>query len=98
MAETAIVTSVCSGICYGHIPPITMVGSVITGLTTKQITNCDASRVSDFVMGACGHIGVIISGNSTVKVGDNDQSRVGDAFSGVFTGVIISGAAKHETA
>ena len=97
MSASAIVSSIGVGICKGHIPPIPMTGVVITGAGSKQIENNDAAIVSSIVMGHCGHFGTIISGAGDVEVEGQDQAVVGSPFTGIFSGVITTGAATHET-
>lgn len=97
MAKTAVTTSVGVGTCIGHIPPIPMIGVVISGSSVKIVEGNGVARVGDVVLGLCGHTGVISEGSSSVKVEGENQSRVGDVFVGVFSGSITTGASNHET-
>jgi uncharacterized Zn-binding protein involved in type VI secretion len=87
MPASAIVSSIGTGVCYGHPPflSIPMIGVVITGSEDKQIENNGAARVSDIVMGHCGHIGVIVSGEANVNVDSENQAIVGSSFNGIFS-------------
>ena len=95
--KTAFITSVGVGICVCHMIPIPMVGVVITASTDKKVENNGAARVTDIVIGKCGHIGVLISGSSMVKSSGLDQTTVTSPFTGCFSGVIVSGASSHST-
>ena len=94
MASSAIISSLGAGVCLIHGP---MVGIVVTGAGTKIIENNSAARVSDFIMGYCGDIGILVSGESTVTVENQNQSTIGSSFSGIFSGVITTGAITHNT-
>ena len=98
MSASANGSSVCVGICYGHITPIPMTGVPITSSSDKLIENFGAARETDIVLGLCGHVGVIISSQSATKVNNLAQATVGDIFVGIFTGTIMTGAATHNTA
>ena len=99
MPPTAIVTSIGTGLCYGHPPtvPIPMTGFVITGSPNKYIETQPAARITDLVMGYCGHIGILVTGFPTVNVNTLQQCIVGSNFTGVFIGIIVTGAATHTT-
>lgn len=97
MAESCIVSSVATGMCYGHTPPIPMIGTVSTGSSLKNITNFNSGRISDVIIGHCGHGGVIVTGNDSVLVEHQCQARVGDSFTGIFSGVITTGGSNHIT-
>ena len=97
MSKTARITDIGVGICVCHIVPIPMTGVIITGAGNKKVENQLTARITDIVLGYCGHTGVIITGNSTLEVANQSQSRIGDDFTGCFNGVIMTGAGTSTT-
>ena len=81
------------GICCAHNGCISMVGNLITGASTVLAENSQVSRIGDIMLGNCGHIGIMITGSSTVVAEGSPLCRIGDQFSGIFSGVVVSGAA-----
>lgn len=83
------------GICCCHppIPCIGMSGMLVTGSGDVSAENSNVSRISDVMLGFCGHVGVMVAGSPTVQANNLPVVRVGDPFVGCFTGVVVSGAA-----
>lgn len=87
------------GICCCHSDPpcIPMVGPLITASTNTSINGLGAARLTDIVIGACGHPGVMITSSTTAKVNGLGAVRVGDFFTGCFTGTIVTGSPNQIT-
>lgn len=84
--------SVCVGICSCHTPsPIPMTGRLLTTSSDFLAGASGAGRMTDIIIGYCGHTGTIISGSSKSFINGLPAARVGDRFSGCFTGTIITG-------
>lgn len=96
MSNSAYLTSVGVGICFGH-PPfifIPMIGTVITGSPNVKAESLNVGYNTSIVLGYCGHIGIIVTGASKTKVNGLDKSYIGSTFTGIFNGVITTGASK----
>ena len=78
--------------CHSHPPCIPMVGLIVTGSATTNIEGSNASRITDIVVGACGHIGILFTSSSNINIEGLNSVRVGDHFTGCFTGIIVTGA------
>jgi len=93
MSSCATLTSIGSGLCFGHPPvvPIPMMGTIITGSSTVKAGSLGCGYTTSIVLGYCGHVGIIVDGSSTSKANGLGKARVGSNFTGIFTGVIISG-------
>jgi hypothetical protein len=93
MTDAAIIGSVGVGICAGHppLPPIPMVGTIITGSPTVKSSNISCAYNTSIVLGACGHVGIIVTSSSVVDINSLDKSKVGSTFVGIFTGTITTG-------
>lgn len=97
MAAVALVLiSICTGICPAHppLPPIPVVGIIITGSPDHTIEgSAVASSGISIVVCNCGHSGVIISSlNPTNLTNGLPKASVGSLFTGVPTGVVITGS------
>lgn len=97
MSSVSNIASIGCGICCCHppIPCIGMVGMLITGAQTQTTEGSSTSRVGDIVLGNCGHIGVMVSGNPIYISEGSPVVSIGDAFSGCFTGTLVTGANTH---
>ena len=82
------------GVCCCHCPAccISMAGTVVTGSGDDITDNSPTARLSDIVIGFCGHLATIVTGSSTVFTDNLNEARVGDTFVGCFTGTIVSGS------
>jgi len=80
------------GICVCHVPPIPMIGFLITGAGTELSEDPPPSRIGDVILAICGHTGIMIQGSPDTIVENSPTSRVGDAFTGCFIGVLVTGA------
>ena len=98
MPASATMTSIGSGLCFGHPPtiPIPMMGTIITGSPTVKAGGLGSGFTTSIVLGYCGHVGIIIDGSATSKANSLSKARVGSNFTGIFMGVIITGMATIE--
>jgi len=96
--QIATITSVGSGVCWCHPPisPIPMTGLIITGAAKTDAEGKAMSRITDILIGNCGHIGMIITGSSKIETEGLSQARVTDQFIGCFQGVIVTGCVRTE--
>ena len=97
MPQSSKLTVIGVGVCVCHPVPIPMTGMIVTGAATKQIENLLAARITDVMLGFCGHPGIMVTGSSTVTVENQQQCKIGDNFVGCFTGVVVTGAGTHTT-
>lgn len=93
MTSAAKIGSVGVGICAGHppLPPIPMVGTIITGSPNVKAGNISCAYNTSIVLGTCGHVGIIVTSSSTVNINNLNKARVGSTFVGIFTGTITTG-------
>lgn len=86
-------TSICVGTCCCHppIPCIPMTGYLLTSSSDVLCGPSGAGRMTDLVIGYCGHTGIIITGSSGVTMNGLPAARQFDTFSGCFSGTIITG-------
>lgn len=94
MPQDARIGDIGVGVCCCHSSPIcvSMSGPLITGLYTVRSNGSPTSRLGDIVLGHCGHIGLMITASSNVRAGGINSSRLTDAFTGCFSGMIVTGA------
>lgn len=87
------------GTCCCHSGPtcIGMTGILITGSPDVFTEGLQNSRVTDIMLGGCGHVGIMVTGSPTVNINGLGAVRLTDTFTGCFTGVIVSGASKTFT-
>lgn len=78
--------------CHPPIPCIGMSGIIITGASTVFAEDSNVSRITDIVLGFCGHTGILVSGSPNVFAEALNTVRIGSAFVGCFTGTIVTGA------
>jgi hypothetical protein len=99
MAKVARMTDMWSGICCCHSKPpcIGMQGTIITASPTHTSGNLNVGRLSDMVMGFCGHVGTIVTASSLNISNGLGKARVGDQVSGCTIGQIITGNSTHDT-
>jgi hypothetical protein len=86
-------TSLGVGTCFCHPVPIPMTGLVFTASHNTFAEKTGAARLTDMVLGFCGHTGIIITGANKTFVNNLNSARVTSNFSGCFVGVIVTGAA-----
>ena len=93
MPSSSRVTDLGVGVCICNVLPSTipMTGALILGSGDVIDNYHGVSRVTDVILGFCGHIGVMSSGSGTVYANGLQQCRVGDPFVGCFVGALITG-------
>jgi len=82
--------------CHPPIPSIPMTGILITGSNDTLDNSISACRLTDIVLGACGHVGIMITSSSTAIINNLGAVRIGDQFAGCFTGIIVTGSPDTE--
>ena len=95
MKELSIGIGICC--CHPPIPCIPMSGPILTGSGDAQCNSKGIARLSDIVIGYCGHTGVLITSSSTVGTNSRGNVRIGDQFVGCFSGTIITGSSNTVT-
>jgi len=80
------------GECFCHPPQqsIPMEGIIVTCSRDTLINNFGAARITDIVIGNCGHIGLIVSGSGNIKINNLDAARIGDSVVGDLVGIICT--------
>ncbi len=74
-----------------------MTGPILTGSPTVRATGMGIARLSDIVIGGCGHTGILVSASGSVRSTGRGNVRVGNTFVGCFTGTIVSGSPNVNT-
>jgi uncharacterized Zn-binding protein involved in type VI secretion len=69
-----------------------MGGTIVTSSSNTTANSLGVARLTDIVVGYCGHIGIIVSASGDIKVNDLGMARVGDAVVGCLTGIISTGS------
>lgn len=82
MPSSARLTDLAVGVCICHDSPMGMVGHIITGSPNVKINGLQSARLTDTVLGACGHTGTIVSASGNVIVNGLGDARIGDAVVG----------------
>lgn len=87
-------TDVGVGICCCHppIPCIGMTGILVTASPNVYCNTLGSARLTDIMLGACGHIGIMVTGSTTVYTNGLPEVRLTDFFTGCFTGIVVTGS------
>lgn len=85
-------TDIGVGVCYCHHHPRDTVGQVITCSPNVFCNSLGVARLTDIVLGDCGHIGELVTGSPTVFANGLSLSRITDHFEGCFVGELVSGS------
>lgn len=90
----ARMTDVGVGTCCCHHDPtcIGMSGVIITSSSNDNSNGLGMARMTDIVLGGCGHIGVLVTGSPSVFGNGLSSSRLTDFFTGCFFGTIVTGS------
>lgn len=99
MPSVARIGDMWVGICCCHppIPCIGMSGTIITGSGNAKSGGPSVGRLTDIVIGFCGHPGTIVSASGKNFTNALGKARVGDAVTGCTIGTIITGNPTHTT-
>ena len=92
MSEIARLTDIFAGVCVCHLAPIPMGGTIITASGDTNANQLGIARLTDIVLGYCGHIGMIVSASGDINVNDLGMARRGDAVAGCLIGAIVTGS------
>jgi len=92
MAKIARLTDLFDGICTCHSTPIPMKGTIVTASENVKINGLGVARLTDVVLGQCGHTGKIVSASENMNANGLGIARVGDAVDGCLKGVIVTGS------
>lgn len=90
----ARLTDLFAGICCCHciICCIGMSGVVITASPNTNVNNLGTARLTDIVLGFCGHTGVIVSGSPNVQTNNLHNAHLTSSVVGCLIGTIITGS------
>jgi len=99
MPANARVSDLWVGICICHppLPVIGMSGTIITGSDNVKVNSLSQARLSDIVIGYCGHPGSIVTASGNVDANSMGAARIGDAVSGCVIGTIVTGSGNVDT-
>jgi uncharacterized Zn-binding protein involved in type VI secretion len=97
MPASARLTDIWAGICCCHppIPCIPMAGPIITGSPNDKSGGLSTARLTDTVIGYCGHPGIIVSASANCKANSLGKARIGDTVTGCTIGNIVTGSPNH---
>lgn len=90
--NSARLTDIGCGVCCCHGVCIPMCGIIITGSPDVFINNLPSARITDIVLGFCGHIGIIVTGSPDTYVNNLNKARITDLYVGCMIGVIVTGS------
>jgi len=99
MAAVCRLTDLWSGICCCHSDPdcIPMAGPIITASGNASSVALAQARLTDMVIGYCGHPGTIVTSSGRNFTNTLGKARVGDQVTGCTIGNLITGAPRHTT-
>ena len=99
MPSDARFSDVFVGICFCHppIPVIPSTGMILTSAPTVYTDCLGQARMSDIVLGFCGHIGMIATGSGSTYTNNLPEARVGDTVVGSIIGNIMTGSPQSFT-
>jgi uncharacterized Zn-binding protein involved in type VI secretion len=94
MPGNARLSDVWVGICLCHppIPVIGMSGVIVTASPNVNVNSLGQARMTDVVIGYCGHPGSIVSASGDTITNNLGTARVGDAVAGCVIGTIVTGS------
>ena len=99
MAKVSRVTDRWMGICCCHppIPCIGMGGKIATGSSDHESSSLKVARLTDIVIGYCGHIGKIATVSTVNKTNSLGKATIGSQVIGCTIGKVITGNPTHDT-
>jgi len=97
MPSSARLSDLWVGICCCHSKPtcIQMAGPIITGSPNDNSGGLAQARLTDMVIGYCGHTGSIVSAASYCNANSLGKARIGDKVVGCVIGNIVTGSPNH---
>ena len=99
MPSQARIGDLWTGICCCHSDPtcIDMQGIIVSSSGNHVSGILGVARLTDIVMGNCGHYGTIVTGSGKSFTNNLGKARVGDQVSGCTIGQIVTGNGSHQT-
>ena len=99
MPSVSRIGDIWTGICCCHPPApcISMSGPIIIGSPNQSSSGFKVSRLSDMVIGYCGHPGKIVTSSINNFSNGLGKARIGDTVTGCTIGKIITGNNLHQT-
>lgn len=99
MPKVSRVTDRWTGICCCHppFPCIPMGGKIIVGSSDSKSTGLANGRISDMVIGDCGHTGKIVTGSGSNITNTLGKATIGSQVTGCTIGKVITGSPTHDT-
>ena len=97
MPANSRISDIGVGICCCHLECIGMTGMLVTGSHNVTVEDSPQSRLTDIVLGFCGHVGIMVTGSPDTDINGMAESRVTDVFTGCFTGILVTGASTVNT-
>ena len=84
MPGNARFSDIWVGICICHppIPVVGMAGPIVTASPNVITNNLGQARLTDVVIGFCGHPGIIVSASGDTNVNSLGTARIGDTVVG----------------
>lgn len=99
MPKVARITDIWAGICCCHVDPtcIGMAGPIITGSPNANSGGLSVGRLTDMVIGYCGHPGNIVTASTLNTTNALGKARIGDSVAGCTIGNIVTGNPTHDS-
>jgi len=97
MPRVARITDMWTGICCCHTGCIAMTGRIISGNPIHESGSLKVARLTDMVIGNCGHPGKIVTGAPKHNSSALAVARVTDLVTGCIIGKIVTGNTIHES-
>ena len=92
----ARLTDAFVGICCCHPPApcVPMSGIIVTSAVSHNVNNLGNARLTDIVLGGCGHAGIIITSSGVVQSENLHVARLSDAVGAgcIVSGIIVGGS------
>lgn len=97
MSSSSRLTDLFVGICCCHppVPCIPMAGQIITVSPNCVVNSLGQGRLTDIVIGGCGHPGVIVSGSPNVNANSLSKAFITSSVVGCLIGTIVTGSPNY---
>jgi len=92
MPKTVRLHDATVGVCCCHAGCIPMTGIIITASSDNHVNGRGKARLTDVVLGACGHTGVIATASTDCHANGLGVARVGDTTTGCLITTIVTGS------
>ena len=99
MPKVSRISDIWTGICCCHPPApcIAMSGPIVQGSPTHISGGLKVGRLTDMVIGYCGHPGKIVTSSSKNFSNGLGKARIGDQVTGCTIGKLVTGNPTHES-